>query len=226
MYSFYLDGVPLPSAPEKLTLKIKGNNKTLILVNDGEINFLKSPGLTEVSFEAAFPMLGGYPFTSYQGGFQPPDYYLGKLERLMSKRKPFRFIVSRVSPKGRLLFDTNLKVSLEDYEIKEAAKDGFDVAVSISLKQYRDFATKKVALPPVIKVSSAYITEDRPAAGGGGTYTVKKGDCLWAIAQSHMGNGSKYPELYAANKADIDARNSGTGNPKYTIYPGQVFTIP
>ena len=55
---------------------------------------------------------------------------------------------------------------------------------------------------------------------------MKKGDTLWLIAQAAMGDGNRYPELYEANKAVIDGKNRGTGNPRYTIYPGQVLTIP
>lgn len=224
MYSFYIDGVPLPMAPQKLSIKIKGKNKTLVLVNDGEINFLKSPGLTEISFEATFPMTG--PF-SFSDNFNPPEYYMEKLERLMTRRKPFRFIVSRALPSGTLFFDTNMNVSLEDYSLVESAKDGLDVTASISLKQYKSFATKTVTLPPVVKKSTPVtVKTERAAAPKAKTYTVKRGDCMWAIAQSQMNNGSAYPALYEANKAEIDRRNKGTGNPKYTIYAGQVFTIP
>ena len=46
------------------------------------------------------------------------------------------------------------------------------------------------------------------------------------IAQAQMGDGNRYPELYEANKTVIDGKNKGTGNPRYTIYPGQVLTIP
>ena len=110
MYSFYFGSLLLPVTPQKLTTKIKGNNKTLTLVNEGDINFLRSPGLTEISFDVVLPMLGQY---SFAGTFRRPDYYLGIFENYMTSKTPFRFIVSRVSPSGRLLFDTNMKVSLE-----------------------------------------------------------------------------------------------------------------
>ena len=45
--------------PAKLTVKVKGKNKTLILLNEGEINFLRSPGLTEITVPLLLPMLGG-----------------------------------------------------------------------------------------------------------------------------------------------------------------------
>ena len=41
MYSFYFGSLLLPVTPQKLTTKIKGNNKTLTLVNEGDINFLR-----------------------------------------------------------------------------------------------------------------------------------------------------------------------------------------
>ena len=48
---------------------------------------------------------------------------------------------------------------------------------------------------------------------------MKSGDTLWAIAKKFLGNGSRYTEIYEANKAIIGS------NPNL-IYPGQVFTIP
>ena len=50
-YQFYLDGVQLPVAPSKLQLKIKNQNKTMALINESEVNVLKLPGLTEISFD-------------------------------------------------------------------------------------------------------------------------------------------------------------------------------
>ncbi len=43
---------------------------------------------------------------------------------------------------GKVLFNTNIKVSLEEYAISEDADNGSDVKVAIKLKQYRDYSTK------------------------------------------------------------------------------------
>ena len=58
------------------------------------------------------------------------------------------------------------------------------------------------------------------------SYTVKSGDCLWAICKAQYGDGSLYHKLYLANKATMDERNKGTGYPVYTIYAGEVLTLP
>lgn len=237
MYSFYFDKMLLPITPKKLTLKVKGDNKTVALINESELNFLRLPKLTEISFDMVLPMLGPYSFSR---DFHRPDYYLAVLEKYMTERKPFRFIVSRVSPSGELLFDNNMQVSLENYSVTESATDGLDMTVAITLKQFIDFKTKTVEVKTVpVKTTATTKTEapkkvvtpvtkrptetDKPK---GKTYTVKKGDCLWAIAQACMGNGNKYPQLYEANKAVIDPVNKKYGYPKYTIFAGQVFTIP
>ena len=78
---------------------------------------------------------------------------------------------------------------------------------------------------PSRAVKSAPKRSGKPAAASSKTHTVVKGDCLWAIAQKYYGDGSRYPELYQKNKATIDAKNQGTENPKYTIYPGQKLIL-
>ena len=49
MYHIYLDDVLLPIAPSKIETKIKNQNKTVNLINEGEVNILKTAGLTEIS---------------------------------------------------------------------------------------------------------------------------------------------------------------------------------
>ena len=219
MYSFFFDDMQLPVTPSKLSVKIKGNNKTLTLVNEGDINFLRSPGLTEISFEMLLPMLEQYSFASE---YHQPDYYLGILESYVTEKKPFRFIVSRVSPSGDKLYDTNIKVSLEDYTVSEDATDGFDVTVSINLKQYIDYATKKVTVTKPDNSSKSTLKTEKPRETSGKpiakTYTVKSGDCLWTIAKKYYGNGAQYTKIYNANKDKISNPN--------LIYVGQVLTIP
>lgn len=219
-YACYLDGVEFP-VPSKLTVKVKNKNKTLVLLNEGEINFLRTPGLTEIVVPFDFPMLTGS---------RSPDYYLGVLEKLKTEKRHTQFILVRRSPDGRALFDTNIQVSCEDYNVTEDGKNGLDVSVDVSLKQWRDYGTKTVTVqespapaqdtsapsqPQTVAVEKERDTSTAPQAK---TYTVKKGDTLWAIAKKYYGAGAQYSKIYEANTDKISNPN--------LIYVGQVLTIP
>ena len=54
-YLVYLGNLLLPVPPESIQIKIKNQNSTITLINEAEYNFLKSPGLTELSFDILLP---------------------------------------------------------------------------------------------------------------------------------------------------------------------------
>ena len=87
-YEFYLDKMLLPIAPSKVQLKVKNQNKTLNLINHGEVNILKDAGLTSIDFETIIPQVQ-YPFSKYKNGFEPAKNYLERLEALKVKKEPF-----------------------------------------------------------------------------------------------------------------------------------------
>lgn len=223
MYDFYLDKILLPVAPSKLQVKIKNANKTINLINDGEVSIIKKPGLSEVSFDILIPHVK-YPFAVYKNGYRDAKYFLGEIEKLKVNMSPFQFIVSRRKPNGTVLFDTNMKVTLEEYTIKEDAGEGFDVIVTVKLKQYREYSTKTMKItikqykPIAVEVPARPATTAPKPATTSRTYTVVRGDCLWNIAKKYYGNGSQYTKIYNANKDKIKNPN--------LIYPGQVLTIP
>lgn len=219
-YVFYLDKVLLPITPSKLEISIGNKNQTLTLINEGEINILKKAGLTSITFDVLLPNVK-YPFASYKDGFLEASYYLEEIEKLKTNQVPFQFIVTREFPSGASLYGTNMKVSLEDYKIKEDAQQGMDVVVTIKLKQYRDFSTKTCSISfadSSVSVESTRETVNSPAPSSAQSYTVVSGDCLWTIAKRFYGSGAKYTVIYQANQDKI-------ANPNL-IYPGQVLTIP
>ena len=222
-YDVYLKNCLLPVTPEKIQIKINNSNKTVTLINEGEINILKKAKLTDIEFEAEIPQVK-QPYAVYKSGFKGAGYFFDIFEELKTSKKPFQFIVCRRTPAGKKLLNTNIKVSLEDYKITEDAKNGFDFKVKFSLKQYREYGTKTVniqiaASKPKASAEPKRETNNSPAPAASQTYTVVKGDCLWNIAKKFYGNGSKYTVIYDANRGVIG------GNPNL-IYPGQVLTIP
>lgn len=220
MYEVYLDDLMLPIAPQKIQIKVNGQNETTNLINGEEINIIKVPGLREVSFDAVFPQVY-YPFASYDGSYEGAAECLEKIAELKESRTPFPFIVIRDTAAGSF-HDTNIMVTLEDYKMTDDVKEGFDVSVSFNLKEYRNYGTKKVSFQIIedTQTPTGAMEPDRPAdtAPSTGSYTVVKGDCLWSIAKKLLGNGARYTEIYELNRDKIGKPN--------LIYPGQILAIP
>ncbi|MEA5084348.1 MAG: LysM domain-containing protein [Lachnospiraceae bacterium] len=210
----YYGNVLLPVTPEKITMKIGNNNKTLDLINGGEVNFLRTPGLTEFSFDFLIPQVK-YPFASYPDGFQDAAYYVGMLEHLKTNKKPFTFSVYRTMPNGKVMFETNMNVSLEEYTLTEDVKNGLDSTASVKLKEYAEHKTIANTITIVSQDKTVITTQAvRPSDKvTPKTYTVKSGDTLWAICKANLGDGSKYKDIATLN---------GIANPNL-IYPGQVI---
>lgn len=212
-YNCYLFGELMPVTPQKMNVKIKGKNETVTLLNEGEINFLKAPGLTEISLPLTFPMLTGN---------KRPDYYLDLLEKNKLNKKTTQLKILRMTPDGKHLFDTDIKVSVEDYEIKEDATNGLDITVEVKLLQYRDYGTKKVSLKKIAETGQQTITVEKERetsnAPTATSYTVKDKDSLWKIAAKKLGNGNRWNEIYNLNKDIISDPN--------LIFEGQTLTLP
>lgn len=220
-YKVYLGGVLFPVTPSKITVKIKNQNKTYNLINQGEINIPKAAGLTTVEVDFLLPNTETY-LGMYPNGFKKAAYYLSHLEKLKKNKRKVQFIVTRILPQGRLN-NTNLKVTVEEYSIKEDAEDyGTDMYVSVSLKQFRAYGTKTVTIKDTSTQTATVAATDTRATDStketANTYTVQKGDCLWNIAKKLYGNGADYTKIYEANKDKISNPN--------LIYPNQVLTIP
>ena len=222
MYEFYFDKVLLPVTPDKITMKIGGADKTYTLMNEGEISVLKSPKLTDIEFDLLLPN-NPYPFAVYPTSkFVPAVYYLDLIKGYKQDKTPFQFKITRMFPNGTAIFDTDMKVSLESYTIKESADNGFDVLVSVSLKQYRDYGTKTCDVKLDTEKPKASVKKDRPVtnnapttAGKETVVTVKDGDTLWGLCRTYLGNGSLYPTVAKENKI---------ANPNL-IHAGQKITL-
>ena len=234
MYQFYMDDMLLPVTPGAMTLKVANQNKTVTLINEGEINILKLPGLSRISFNALLPNRQ-YPFAQYSGGFRRAQYYLSKLETLKTSRQPFQFQVIRTDDRGEMLMDSLImQVSLEEYELEENAEEyEFDVMAKIELLQYKPYGTKTIEFKKTETTTEATVTEKRdtstaPKTTGG--YTVVAGDNLWDIARVKLGDGSRMNEIYELNKDTIEAAAKKYGRSSssngWWIYPGTVLQLP
>lgn len=222
-YEVYLDDIRLPIPPEKIPISYPGQNKTANLINGEEINLVRPAGLAEISLDVVFPQMD-YPAAVWDGSVDNAEDFLDHLQDLKESKTPFEFIVIRDGP-GRLnSFDTNLDVTLEDYKVSDDVKEGFDLTVSISLKEYRNYGTKIMNFVLIedeagaVQASEESETERKGEPENAGSYTVVSGDSLWKIAKQLLGNGNRWQELYDLNRDKISNPN--------LIRPGQVLTIP
>lgn len=230
-YDLYLGKMLMPITPSKISMAINNQNKTINLINDGELNLLKSAGLTDVQFTLLIPQVS-YPFARYgDGGFVGASTYLDYFEQLKQAKQPFQFILSRCMPTGKALFDTNMTVSLEDYTITEEAKNGFDLQVAISLKQYKHYATKTISVEIPSPTAPIIVNEDRPivwnptpstssgssggGSSGGGSSKKTSGSSQKSYKVQIIGMG--VVTVKASSPADAITKAAGN-NWKGTIY--------
>ena len=234
-YNFYFseggDVLTFPITPPSLKISVGSNNETVTLINEGDINILKSPSLIEVEFEARFPMVK-YPYSRNVSSFQA---YFNKFKELKEEKKPFQFIVSRDSLRGKRSWDTNLTMALESFEINEDADEGDDVLITFKLKQYKNYGVKTVKVKtantkPNTTSTANKTRETTKQVSKSQAYTVKSGDCLWNIAKKFYGNGSEWKKIYTANKSIIESTAKKYGKKSssngHWIYPGCKLTIP
>lgn len=77
---------------------------------------------------------------------------------------------------------------------------------------------RSISNPRFIRVGQTLILPSHDAPAAGATYVVRPGDCLFNIASSQLGAGSKWKSIWQLNKDRIrDVR---------FIYPGQRLTLP
>lgn len=206
-YYFMLGVVPLPITPGALSIKTPSMNKTINLVNEGEINIPKDRGLREISFEFLLPQVQKYPFANYQLGSYTATAMIPILNLWKQTKLPFQFIVVRTSPSGKILYFTNIKCLIEDYTYDEDAEEyGLDVMCSINLKEYKDYGTKSVKLKEVKNsdgstTKTATQTNTRSTTGKTVKSSVKTqdGDTLANIAKKETGSFDNYEILGRAN---------------------------
>ena len=219
MYRLYLkqDGkqILLPVTPSEIEMKTGNRNKAVYILNFGEMNLAKKPGLQEIRFTALLPGRM-YSFVQTEGGFHEPEYFLNCFKEYKAAAKPVQLILFRRLADGTQLFCGNLDVLLEEYTVTEKGGEQGDFWVEMHWKEWK--AAKSIRYSVKSQNGGNVLVEQgqkRQAKEPAATYTVKQGDCLWNIAKRELGDGTKYKEI---------AKKNGISDPN-RIYPGQVLRL-
>ena len=219
MYRLYLkqEGkqILLPVTPAEIEMKTGNRNKAVYILNFGEMNLAKKPGLQEIRFTALLPGRR-YSFVQTEDGFHEPEYFLNCFKEYKATAKPVQLILFRRLADGTQLFCGNMVGLLEDYTVTEKGGEQGDFWVEMCWKEWK--TAKSIRYSVKGQNGGNVLVEqgkERQAKTPAVTYTVKKGDCLWNIAKKQLGDGTKYKEI---------AQKNGISDPN-RIYPGQVLKL-
>lgn len=204
----------IPWLPEKII--VDGNETGLVtysILNLGDVNVASGQDLKEVSWSSYFPGAKHKDLPFLRDSWQDPKNYQTLLEDWRSKGTELRLTVSGTK--------ISYRMQLQDFTIAHEGGSG-DYTYDISFIQYRELTVSVVSTTK--KSSKAKSTSVGNKAAKTKTYTIKKGDTLWAIAKKYLGSGTKWKTLYNLNKSAIESaakkhgkKNSNSGN---LIYPG------
>lgn len=201
--------IRLPVLPEKFSVKNGSNNQSVDLTGLGEVTIMQSRPALQFSFSSFFP---AHSFPGMKSFIAvPPILYIRMIERWKKSRVPIHFICT-----GMFI---NLYCTIESFNYSESGGDVGTYSYDITLKEYQEVSLKTVSVSSALIATVQDTVTRVDSASTPKTYTVKKGDCLYNIAKSLYGDGSKYNSIYAANKSIIGS------NPNL-IKPGQVLKIP
>ncbi len=205
----------LPVNPEQMqTTTVQANEKYEIL-KLGQIVIPTHMELREYTFDTEFPHEAVH-YVETPNQFKGPDFYLNLFRKWRTDLTQVRFIAS-----NGIGDEINTLVLIEELTITEKAGEEGDKYVSFKLLEYREFGKKSEAIvQPGTTVATVKTAQPVPVVSpkSTGSYTVVKGDSLWAIAKKYYGDGAQYGKIYNANKDKIK-------NPSL-IYPGQNLVIP
>ncbi|MFD1179202.1 LysM peptidoglycan-binding domain-containing protein [Paenibacillus puldeungensis] len=214
-YNNEAEAIRLPVLPEKFEISTTGDSKSYDISKLGEINVIKGPKLSDISFDSFFPA-SWYPGASIEEReFFEPQYYIDKINDWWGKKHPIRIVLTGTN------LNINLPVSIEKFALSEEGGAVGDVYYQISLKEYRFYAAHKMEVKkPTAKAGTttkAKITAKKKPVRPDTrvkpkTYTVKAGDNLWKIAQKALGDGSKHKQLQTLNGiTDSEAKKLPVG---------------
>lgn len=207
----YLDSaLELPVNPEKLEIQSSGANDTATVLKLGQVVVPRLKELRKVSFEGFFPV-NGDPYVT--GTLIGPLDAVQMIQSYRDQKKPFSFLLTG----GDL--DINTQMVFDDFDYYEQYGDVGDIWYSLSLMEYKDYSAKRLQLSDDGTASAEETQRSgEPDTAAGDSYTVQSGDCLWNIARSLYGDGSRWREIYNLNTDKISNPN--------LIYPGQELTLP
>ena len=198
--------IQLPVLPEEIAINRGTKNQNINIAGFGEITIIQSRPAVAFSFSSFFPttLFPGCSNLSYG----TPKTAVDKIINWKDSKKPVHFIVTGA--------DIDMFCTIETFNTNETGGDVGTIYYSLALKEYREVNVRQVKVDIKTQVATMDPSPSRvdntfPPK----TYRVKRGDCLWNIAQKYLGSGSRYTQIKSLNNLSSNL-----------IFPDQILKIP
>jgi Uncharacterized protein containing LysM domain len=198
----------IPMLPAEIDFKATADFLSYSVMDLGQVKIPNGCELSTVSWQAIFPgkNIKNQPYVC--GTWQQPDNLVKLFDKYKANGTPLQ-LVATDSPINMPVyiseFDVTLKASYGwDYSIEFVQRKSIQIAVMSGNASSSGTTDKSKSKAPA-RVSKKMTT-----------YTVKKGDSLWKIAEKYLGSGARYTDICVANKIKSNT----------TIHPGQILIIP
>ncbi|MGG3801796.1 LysM peptidoglycan-binding domain-containing protein [Metabacillus fastidiosus] len=204
-----------PVLPQSIEVSNSSKNESVDIAKFGEVTILQKPGAEIFSFSSFFPIRYS-PLVEYNGFLTPWDC-VKMFKKWKEDEKVLRFVIT-----GTMI---NSVVSLEEFNFNEDGGDVGNINYSLTLKEFKYVNVKKITKKKKISKKARPFFYKNPKNNQ--TYTVKKGDTLWALARKYYGDGSKWNKIWEANKDAIIKRDKrNLKQPGHWIHIGAKLVIP
>ena len=239
----------LPVNPEKIEVKVSGNNHSVTLAELGETSILDAPKAAVISFSSFFPAVSfsGCQYVVQETMSDVGDFNgdgvvnvrdLAAKARMQGGAQTVSTNVMKVTPHYCINYilgimkskipvkftvtkcDIIRYMSIESFNYSQSGGDVGTYSYTISFKDYRTITMKKIDVNKQTGKATVNNTKKRVvSAVRPKTYTMRSGDKIYDIAKKYYGDIADYRKIYDANKKLIGS------NPN-RITPGMVLTLP
>jgi len=202
----------LPVNPGEITIRREKQFETVNIMNIGEIDFAQGEKVKEITFSSFFPKEYDPSYCRFPD-IPDPQEAMNRLTAWAISKKPVRLMITET------IINALVLVSAHTTSFKGGHPG--DVYFDLTCRTWREIKVRTAAEAATAGSSSAGGAQ-RPQQDTMSvelTYTVKPGDTLWAIAKRQYGDGSRYSDIFNANRDVI-------GPSPHMIKPGQRLVMP